>query len=91
MTMEKQYLVDWDVWNVQTQTYEPEGLCDWAYAESEEEAINLMMDYIIENSDDWDIDREGEVLKLSHEYHDSANRLFAQNLEYRNFHIHITD
>lgn len=89
--MEKQYLVEWDVWNAQTQTYEAEGMCDFAYADSPEEAIEIMMDHIMEDSDDWYVKRCDGVLKLHHEYRDSANRLFVQNLEYRNFHIRTTD
>ena len=90
--MEKQYLVDWDVWNAQTQTYEPEGMCDYAYAESEEEAVELMMDYIIENCDDWDIERDGDALKLHHERYDRhEDRTIVKDLEYRNFRIRPTD
>ena len=82
----KKYLVDWDVWNAQSQLYETEGLCDWSYAESEEEAIDLMIDHVIENCDDWDIERDGDVLKLHHEWYDRhEDRMIVTNLEYRNF------
>ena len=64
--MEKQYLIEWDVWNAQSQTYETDGLCDWSYADSPELAIDLMMDHIIESRDDWDIERDDDVLKLHH-------------------------
>lgn len=90
--MEKQYLVDWDVWNVQTGTYEPEGLCDYVYADSPEEAIDLMMDYIIENSDDWDIEQDGDILKCHHERYDRhEDRMIITDLEYRNFRIRPTE
>ena len=93
MTMEKQYLVDWDVWNARTQTYEPEGLCDWVYADDEEEAVDLMMGYIIENSDGWDIERESyDVVKLHREEYDPhEDRIVETSLEYRNFRIHPTE
>lgn len=90
--MTKQYSVDWDVWNVQTGTYEPEGLNDFVYADSPEEAIEIMMDYIIENSDDWYVERYDDVLKLHHERYDRhEDRLIETDLEYRNFRIHTTD
>ena len=90
--MEREYLVDWDVWNAQTGMYESEGLSDFAYAESEEEAIDLMVDHIIENCDDWDIEKDGDVLKLHHEWYDRhEDRTIVKDLEYRNFRIRPTD
>lgn len=91
--MKKEYLVDWDVWNAKTETYEPEGLNDFAYADSPEEAIEIMMDHIIENCDeDWYVERYGDILKLCHEYYDRhEDRIIVTDLEYRNFHIRTTD
>ena len=90
--MEKQYLVDWDVWNAQTQTYVDEGLCDWVYTDDEADAVELMVDYIIENSDDWDIEQDGDILKCHHERYDRHNdRVISQDLEYRNFRVRPTE
>ena len=90
--MEREYLVDWDVWNAQSQSYETEGLCDWVYADCEEDAIDLMMISIIENCDDWDIEKDGDVLKLHHEFYDRhEDRMIVTNLEYHNFRIHPTE
>ena len=88
----KEYLVDWDVWNAQTEMYEPEGLSDFAYADSPELAIDLMIDHIIENCDDWDIEKDGDVLKLQHERYDRhEDRMIVTNLEYRNFRVRSTE
>ena len=91
--MEKEYLVDWDVWNAGSQTYEAESLCDWSYADSPELAIDLMIDHIIENCDDWDVERESyDVLKLHHERYDRhEDRVVETNLEYRNFRVRPTE
>ena len=90
--MEKEYLVDWDVWNAQSQSYEAESMCDWVYTDSEEDAIDLMMDIIVDYRDDWDVERDGDVLKLHHERYDRhEDRTIVKDLEYRNFRIHATE
>ena len=87
--MEREYLVEWDVWNAQTQTYEPESLCDFAYAESEGEAIDLVMDFIIDYRDEWDIERDDDILKLHHEFYNRhEDRIVNTDLEYRNFRVY---
>ena len=89
--MKREYLVEWDVWNEQSQTYEPESLCDFAYADSPELAVDIMMDFIVENCDDWDIEKDGDVLKLHHEWYDRhEDRTIVKDLEYRNFRIRPT-
>ena len=90
--MEKQYLVEWDVWNAQTGAYETEGLCDWVWADSPDLAIGLMMDHIMEDSDDWDIEQDGDIIKCHHERYDRhEDRIIVTDLEYRNFRIRTTD
>ena len=88
----KKYLVDWDVWNAQSQSYETEGLSDFAYAESKEEAIDLMMDFIVDYRDEWNVYRDGDVLKLHHEWYNRyEDRIVEKDLEYRNFRVHLTE
>ena len=85
----KKYLVEWTVWNAKTQTYEPENLCDFAYAESDEEAIDLVMDFIIDYRDEWDIERDDDILKLHHEFYNRhEDYIVNTDLEYRNFRVY---
>ena len=88
----KKYLVDWDIWNAQSQSYETEGRCDWSQADSEEEAIDLMMDFIADYRDDWDIERDGDILKLHHEFYNRhEDCIVEKDLEYRNFRVRSTE
>ena len=88
----KEYLIEWDVWNAQTQTYEPESLCDFAYADSPELAIDIMMDYVCESDDNWTADRDNDVVYLHHERYDRhEDRTIVKDLEYRNFRIRPTE